>query len=191
MTVQPGASRRIRSTVHLQLAADRYAGGTVRGAKVVGATQNRSSAPKPGTVEVVLELDVDASIFDAYRPTARVVVDGPASRPEVLAATTEVGEAAPFVAVDVAGGAANEDLDGPFATDPAAGASIRAAMDRDGHAQLAEPAGSSYRPEDARQIEGKLVVPPHTPDTSTPITHPAGVVPPRDLGRGLPSGTQL
>lgn len=70
----------VQATVFLQVAPERsryYATDdidSIRGAKVVGATQKRSSAPKGGTVEVKLTVEIPKAAFLPLRPEAIVVV---------------------------------------------------------------------------------------------------------------------
>lgn len=70
----------VRATVYLQVAPEitRYWAKddprAIQGAKVVGSTQKRSSAPKPGTVEVKLTVELPKSAFLPLRPEAVVVV---------------------------------------------------------------------------------------------------------------------
>lgn len=73
--------RTVDATVYLQIAPElnRYYGNTdspnaVRGAKVVGSTQKRSSSPKPGTIEVKIAVRIPVAAFLPLRPEAVVVI---------------------------------------------------------------------------------------------------------------------
>ncbi|WP_193596101.1 hypothetical protein [Microbacterium sp. YJN-G] len=70
----------VRATVYLQVAPEisRYYPRDdprgINGAKVVGSTQKRSSAPRAGTVEVKLTVEIPKAAFLPLRPEAIVVV---------------------------------------------------------------------------------------------------------------------
>lgn len=72
----------VRATVYLQLEAElhRYSPrvpevqSDIVGAKVVNSTQRRSAKPKPGTVEVKIQVEIPKSAFLALRPEAIVVI---------------------------------------------------------------------------------------------------------------------
>jgi hypothetical protein len=70
----------VRATVYLQVAPEissyyqRDDPNGIRGAKVVGSTQKRSSKPQSGTVEVKLTVELPKAAFLPLRPEAIVVV---------------------------------------------------------------------------------------------------------------------
>lgn len=71
----------VKATVYLQVQPE-FAGysyqkdtpASVRAAKVVGSTMNRSTKPKPGTVEVKITIELPKSAFLPLRPEAVVVI---------------------------------------------------------------------------------------------------------------------
>lgn len=73
-------SESVKATVYLQVQpdywnyADRDDIKSIRGAKVVGSTQNKATKPKPGTVEVKLTIEVPKGAFLPLRPEAVVVI---------------------------------------------------------------------------------------------------------------------
>ncbi|QDZ15799.1 hypothetical protein [Humibacter ginsenosidimutans] len=62
---------------------------SVKGAKVVGSTQNRSQRPKPGTVEVKLTVEIPKSAFLPLRPEAIVVVPESLTAPHPIEVEAE------------------------------------------------------------------------------------------------------
>jgi hypothetical protein len=69
--------------------------GSIQGAKVVGATQNRSQKPRQGTVEVKITIEIPKGAFLPLRPEAIVVIPEALTAPhpiEVEAADANDGE---------------------------------------------------------------------------------------------------
>lgn len=95
----------VRATAYLRLrpeyrryysAAPRDTPDAISGAKVVGATQNKSQHPKPGTVEVKLTIEIPKGAFLPLRPEAIVIVPESMAQPHPLTVeaedANEVGE---------------------------------------------------------------------------------------------------
>lgn len=80
----------VRATVYLQVqpeylawygASQRDTAAAIRGAKVVGSTQNKSTRPKPGTIEVKLTVELPKAAFLSLRPEAVVVIPETLTQP--------------------------------------------------------------------------------------------------------------
>lgn len=80
----------VKATVYLQVqpeynrwvsASSRDTADAIRGAKVIGSTQNRSQSPKPGTVEVKITVELPKGAFLPLRPAAVVVIPESMTQP--------------------------------------------------------------------------------------------------------------
>lgn len=87
----------VQATVYLQVAPEtsRYYPkddpNGIRGAKVVGSTQKRSSKPQAGTVEVKLTVEIPKAAFLPLRPEAIVIVPESMTTPHPI--TVEAADA--------------------------------------------------------------------------------------------------
>ncbi len=63
--------------------------GSIVGAKVIGATQNRSQKPKPGTVEVKITIEIPKGAFLPLRPEAIVVIPEALTTPHPIEVEAE------------------------------------------------------------------------------------------------------
>ncbi|MDI9889949.1 hypothetical protein [Microbacterium sp. IEGM 1404] len=82
----------VRAEVYLQVAPeysrwvrDRASVEAIEGAKVVASTQNRSSSPRAGTVEVKLTVEIPKAAFVPLRPEAVVIVPESMTTPHPVA----------------------------------------------------------------------------------------------------------
>lgn len=80
----------VKTTVYLQVrpeyarwvsASQRDKPASIDGAKVVSSTQNKSSRPQPGTVEVKLTIELPKRAFMALTPEAVVVIPDSLTQP--------------------------------------------------------------------------------------------------------------
>jgi hypothetical protein len=88
-------SETVKATVYLQVAPEWFRFYSkddprgISGAKVVGSTQKRSQAPKPGTVEVKLTVEIPKTAFLPLRPEAIVVVPESLTTPHPIEVEAE------------------------------------------------------------------------------------------------------